>query len=445
MIARRHVRGCGALVALVALATVGLGPQRVPAQQFRRPVACDGCIANWYYFDHDGGGGLRDWACLRSTYDGHRGSDFSLRGGNAAIDAGHDVVAVADGVVVSVQDGHFDRCTSCGGDRCGRGFGFGFGNHVVIDHGERRVIYAHLRTGSVRVGPGDTVRCGQTIGQIGSSGCSTGAHLHLEVRPRGGSSSTAYDPFQGDCSAGPSAWVDQGPHRGMPSPACDGEPPPPTCPPGTYPIWTCNPERTARRRCIDGADETQECPWGCISMPVGVDDECAGPPDADGDGHDATADCDDANASVFPGADDPCGDGVDQDCVGGDAPCMEEPDAGAGEEDGGGSSAEDVEAGPIPAADASIPGADRGLEDTEGGTRRLTSLAGRCSCRAVGVGAVGTGNAFLVVGTAGLLASLRRTRWYGAQRGRRPGAHGSPKTRAATVSDPRDARARCGA
>ena len=45
------------------------------------------------------------------------------------------------------------------------------------------IFASHLRTGSVRVALGDRVTCGQVIGEIGSSGCSSGAHLHLETRP----------------------------------------------------------------------------------------------------------------------------------------------------------------------------------------------------------------------------------------------------------------------
>jgi murein DD-endopeptidase MepM/ murein hydrolase activator NlpD len=239
------VLGAALGAALAALA----GADIVAAQTFRRPVACDSCIANWYYFDQDASGGRQDWNCATSTYNGHRGSDYSLAGGNGAIATGYDVVAAAAGTVVSVQDGHYDRCGTCDASvdsRCGTGYGFGYGNHVVINHGSYRVVYAHLRQGSVRVRAGDTVACGQAIGQIGSSGCSTGAHLHFETRPLGGAATSAFDPYEGRCSpTSPSRWVSQGAHRAMPSPMCEGgAPPPPTCPSGTYPIWTCNAART---------------------------------------------------------------------------------------------------------------------------------------------------------------------------------------------------------
>jgi hypothetical protein len=58
---------------------------------------------------------------------------------------------------------------------------------------------------------------------------------------------------------------------------------------------------------------------------VGTDDECAGPPDRDGDGHRADADCDDGDPNRYPGAPETCGDGIDQDCRDGDLECPPDP------------------------------------------------------------------------------------------------------------------------
>lgn len=370
------------------------------AQTFRRPVACDSCIANWYYFDVNGpSAGRQDWNCGTSTYDYHRGSDFSLAGGNGAIPTGYDVVAMADGVVETSLDGNYDRCNTCDAavdSRCGTGFGFGYGNYVVINHGSYKTIYAHMRTGSVRVGVGATVRCGDVVGQIGSSGCSTGAHLHIETRPLGGAYTTAFDPFAGTCSSSTSRWTSQGPYRGMPAPTCDGGTVPPTCPSGTYTIWTCNAERTNRRRCIDGVDMIEGCPYGCVSMPVGTDDVCAPPPDADGDGSPAGTDCDDGDASRYPGAPETCGDGVDQDCDGSDLACPVVPmDAGPPPVDGGGElppvdGGQPTDGGARrdagAARDAGAPGTDAWIVLPDGSTRRPATLVGTCGCRA-GAGA----------------------------------------------------------
>lgn len=61
----------------------------------------------------------------------------------------------------------------------------GYGNTIVIDHGNGwQTLYAHLS--AVNVGCGQSVGQGAGIGRAGSSGNSTGAHLHFETRNQGG-------------------------------------------------------------------------------------------------------------------------------------------------------------------------------------------------------------------------------------------------------------------
>lgn len=65
----------------------------------------------------------------------------------------------------------------------------GFGNYVSIEHADgKRSIYAHLSSFSKKAG--DTVKAGDVIGIMGSTGRSTGPHVHLEIR-------TA--PYSKDC------------------------------------------------------------------------------------------------------------------------------------------------------------------------------------------------------------------------------------------------------
>ncbi|MFN8614792.1 MAG: peptidoglycan DD-metalloendopeptidase family protein [Vampirovibrionales bacterium] len=61
----------------------------------------------------------------------------------------------------------------------------GYGKVVMVNHGSQRgsnmvTLYAHLSR--IRVGNGQSVTKGQTLGNVGSTGYSTGAHLHFEVR-----------------------------------------------------------------------------------------------------------------------------------------------------------------------------------------------------------------------------------------------------------------------
>jgi murein DD-endopeptidase MepM/ murein hydrolase activator NlpD len=63
------------------------------------------------------------------------------------------------------------------------GYSAGFGNYVKIDHGGGiSSIYAHILSGGLRVAYGQQVGAGQLVGLMGSTGPSTGNHLHLEVR-----------------------------------------------------------------------------------------------------------------------------------------------------------------------------------------------------------------------------------------------------------------------
>jgi len=131
------------------------------------------------------------------TYDGHAGHDLSLAS-FGSMDAGVPDYAAADGTVVAVQDGNYDRNTA---------FSSALANYVVIDHGNGwQSIYYHLRTNTILVHVGDPVVAGQVLGLAGSSGYSTGAHLHFEVQHNGDIVEPEYDPA--------TYWADPLPYQG---------------------------------------------------------------------------------------------------------------------------------------------------------------------------------------------------------------------------------------
>lgn len=67
----------------------------------------------------------------------------------------------------------------------------GYGNCIIIDHGGGLwTLYGHLMNGGILVEKGETVKRGEKIGLVGSTGQSTGNHLHFEVRKN----SEATDP-----------------------------------------------------------------------------------------------------------------------------------------------------------------------------------------------------------------------------------------------------------
>lgn len=96
----------------------------------------------------------------------HSGIDFGAVWGSP-------IVAAADGVII------------------GSGWSGGYGRQVQLAHGSGIVTtYSHMS--ATAASAGETVRQGQVIGYVGSTGLSTGPHLHFEVRVNG----QAVDPMQ---------------------------------------------------------------------------------------------------------------------------------------------------------------------------------------------------------------------------------------------------------
>lgn len=103
---------------------------------------------------------------------------FQTRRFHAGIDVGRnaDGTAISGAAIVAAGKGRVIWAGPRGG----------YGNVVMIDHGNGVVsLYAHQRSGGITVGNGQQVTKGQRIGTVGSTGYSTGPHLHFEVRVNG--------------------------------------------------------------------------------------------------------------------------------------------------------------------------------------------------------------------------------------------------------------------
>lgn len=90
---------------------------------------------------------------------------------------GLDLVALGDKTVYAVADGKIDATPY-------EPSGFGYYVRQVLPDG-RRIYYGHLAAGSIVVKPGQEIKKGDKLGVMGSTGRSTGAHTHIELRPQG--------------------------------------------------------------------------------------------------------------------------------------------------------------------------------------------------------------------------------------------------------------------
>lgn len=93
---------------------------------------------------------------------------------------GADILAVGDGPVVATVDGLPEQVP--GASPTGLPLDQYGGNHIVQDLGDGHyALYAHLKTGSVKVKQGDQLTTGQVIGSLGNSGNSDAPHLHFHI------------------------------------------------------------------------------------------------------------------------------------------------------------------------------------------------------------------------------------------------------------------------
>ncbi len=163
-----------------------------------------------FYLDQNRSGtSTLDFQCQQRTYEGHKGTDISLGwdAWNVMASEQIQVIAAAAGVIIYRADGNFDR--NCKNSNK-------LWNAIYLRHDDGSITwYGHLKTGSLTTKQiGDRVERGEFLGAIGSSGNSSGPHLHFEVYDPAG---RLVDPWEGQCNTinsanTPSAWRDQKAH-----------------------------------------------------------------------------------------------------------------------------------------------------------------------------------------------------------------------------------------
>lgn len=107
---------------------------------------------------------------------------------------GAPILAPAPGEVVAVHDDEVDHPARRSpltltphlltqGSRLRRGLDAVVGNHLILalDQSGPYVVLAHLRAGSVRVRPGESISVGQTVAECGNSGNTSQPHVHVQV------------------------------------------------------------------------------------------------------------------------------------------------------------------------------------------------------------------------------------------------------------------------
>ena len=150
-------------------------------------------------------GTFSDFNCGSNTYDGHKGTDISIwpfnfyKMDNNLV----EVIAAASGTIIAKNEGAFDR--NCAATTA-------LANYIVIQHADgSQTNYWHMKNGSLTSKiVGDAITVGEYIGVVGSSGSSSGPHLHFEVWS-GSTSATRVDPYSGTCNLlnGSSWWANQ--------------------------------------------------------------------------------------------------------------------------------------------------------------------------------------------------------------------------------------------
>lgn len=113
-------------------------------------------------------------SCFKGRFKLTSPRDYRVLYGKREYHPGIDLVALDDKNVYAVADGTVDATPY-------ESSGFGYYVRQKLPDG-RRIYYGHLAKGSVCVRHGQKIKKGDLLGVMGSTGNSTGAHTHLEIR-----------------------------------------------------------------------------------------------------------------------------------------------------------------------------------------------------------------------------------------------------------------------
>ena len=117
-------------------------------------------------------------SCFKGTFKVTSPRGYRTFNGQKEYHGGIDMVALGtDKNVYAIADGKVDATPY-------EANGFGYYIRQLLPDG-KRIYYGHLKSGSISVKAGQAIKIGDKLGAMGSTGNSTGAHTHIELRVKG--------------------------------------------------------------------------------------------------------------------------------------------------------------------------------------------------------------------------------------------------------------------
>lgn len=197
----QRVRGLGLPMLDSAAAASAAGQLQFPLRSSRAEASLQSHALS-SHVDLASGTTVRDFSCGSRAYNSHTGNDLFLWPFPWRAMDRQEVAAVAalGGTIVDKHDGEYDRHCSTSAAAAA--------NYVIVQHDNGLTgYYWHLKKGSITARTvGSRVETGDYLGYVGSSGISSGPHLHFEVRD---STGKVVEPSKGSCNAAATRWSHQ--------------------------------------------------------------------------------------------------------------------------------------------------------------------------------------------------------------------------------------------